>query len=297
MSGRVLLTGASGYIGGRLLRHFEANRLAVRCLARQPGRVAPGRPDTEVVAGDCLDEPSLDRALDGIDTAYYLVHSMSAGSGFADLDRRAAANFGRAAGRAGVRRIVYLGGLADDIGSLSTHLKSRAETGAALRAGGVAVVEFRASIVIGAGSLSFEMIRALVERLPIMICPRWVNTSTQPIAIDEVVAYLAAALDLPHGPDAIFEIGGPEVVSYGDMLHEYARQRGLRRVLLPVPMLTPQLSGLWLELVTPAQAQVGRALIEGLRNATIVRSPAARQVFAIDPMPLREACRRAMVEC
>ena len=294
MSPDVLLTGATGYIGGRLLRHLEEAGRAVRCLARQPEKVTPGRPTTEVVQGDCLDEISLSRALAGVHSAYYLVHSMAAGSHFAELDRRAAENFGHAAARAGVRRIVYLGGLGDDLGAPSAHLKSRAETGEALRSGGVPVVEFRASIVIGAGSLSFEMIRALVERLPVMVCPRWVDTLTQPIAIDDVVAYLASALDLPEGPGRVFEIGGPEVVSYGDLMRQYARLRGLRRLLLPVPVLTPRLSGLWLALVTPAQAQVGRALVEGLRSATVVRSPTARETFPIRPMPLHTAFQKAI---
>jgi uncharacterized protein YbjT (DUF2867 family) len=294
MDAKVLLTGATGYIGGRLLRSLEEGGHAVRCLARRPENVTASRPTTDIVPGDCLDEASLDRAFAGVHSAYYLVHSMATGSNFAELDRRAAANFGRAAARAGVRRIIYLGGLADDIGSLSTHLKSRAETGEALRADGVPVIEFRASIVIGAGSLSFEMIRALVERLPVMVCPRWVETLTQPIAIDDVVAYLAAALDLPPSGGRVFEIGGPEVVSYGDIMREYARLRGLRRLLLPVPVLTPHLSGLWLSLVTPAQAQVGRALVEGLRNATVVRSAAAHQAFPIEPMGLRGAFVKAM---
>jgi uncharacterized protein YbjT (DUF2867 family)/ligand-binding SRPBCC domain-containing protein len=290
----VLLTGATGYIGGRLLRVLEEGGCAVRCLARQPERVAAERATTEVVAGDCLDEASLDAAMQGVDQAFYLVHSMTSGPGFAARDREAAANFGRAARRAGVRRIIYLGGLADDADSLSTHLKSRVETGEALRASGVPVVEFRASIVIGAGSLSFEMIRALVERLPVMICPRWVDSRTQPIAIDDVLAYLRAALDLPQGREGMFEIGGPEVVSYGNMMREYAKLRGLRRVLLPVPVLTPRLSGLWLGLVTPAQARVGRALVEGLRNSTVVRSRAAIETFAIRPRTLREAFVRAI---
>jgi uncharacterized protein YbjT (DUF2867 family) len=231
-----------------------------------------------------------------VDCAYYLVHSMAAGSKFADLDRQAAGLFGRAAARAGVRRIIYLGGLTDRDGSVSSHLKSRAETGAVLRAGGVPVVEFRASIVIGAGSLSFEMIEALVERLPMMVCPRWVATLTQPIAIEDVVAYLAAALDLPAGGNRLFEIGGPDVVSYGDMMREYARLRGLRRVLLPVPLLTPHLSGLWLALVTPTQARIGRALVEGLRNSTVVRSPAARDTFRIEPTPLGTALLKAIAD-
>ena len=292
----VLLTGASGYIGSRLLRVLEEDGRPVRCLARQPERVAAGRAATEVVAGDCLDEASLVAALDGVDQAYYLVHSMASGPDFAALDRQAAANFGRAAARAGVRRIIYLGGLGEDQASLSTHLKSRLETGEALREAGVPVIEFRASIVVGAKSLSFEMIRALVERLPVMICPRWLDTRTQPIAIDDVLAYLRASLDLPAGREGVFEIGGPEVVSYGDMMREYARLRGLRRLLIPVPVLTPRLSGLWLGLVTPVQARVGRALVEGLRNPTVVRSPLARETFAIRPMPLREAFLRAIEE-
>jgi uncharacterized protein YbjT (DUF2867 family) len=218
MAALTLLTGASGYIGSRLLRVLEEDGCVMRCLARQPAGVAAERPTTEVVQGDCLDEASLDAAIQGVDQAYYLVHSMASGSVFAARDREAAANFGRAARRAGLGRIIYLGGLADDADSLSTHLKSRVETGEALREGGVPVVEFRASIVIGAGSLSFEMIRALVERLPAMICPRWVDTRTQPIAIDDVLSYLRAALDLPEGREGVFEIGGPDVVSYGDMM-------------------------------------------------------------------------------
>jgi lipocalin/uncharacterized protein YbjT (DUF2867 family)/ligand-binding SRPBCC domain-containing protein len=289
MAGLILLTGASGYIGSRLLRVLEEDGCAVRCLARQPERVAAERPTTAVVPGDCLDEASLDAAMQSVDQAYYLVHSMASGSVFAARDREAAVNFGRAARKAGVRRIIYLGGLADDADSLSTHLKSRVETGKALRDSGVPVVEFRASIVIGAGSLSFEMIRALVERLPAMICPRWVDTRTQPIAIDDVLAYLRAALDLPDGHNGVFEIGGPEVVSYGDMMREYAKLRDLRRLLVPVPALTPRLSGLWLGLLTPAQARVGRALVEGLRNPTVVRSSAAYETFAIRPMRLRAA--------
>lgn len=268
--------------------------MPVRCLARRPARVAASSPTTEVIAGDCLDEASLDRAFSSVHSAYYLVHSMAAESNFAELDRRAASNFGRAAARAHVRRIIYLGGLAEDVGSTSMHLKSREETGRTLRAAGVPVIEFRASIVIGAGSLSFEMIRALVERLPVMVCPRWVETRTQPIAIDDVVAYLAAALELPGDRDEVFEIGGPDVLSYGDVMREYARLRGLRRWLLPVPVLTPHLSGLWLALVTPAQARVGRALVEGLRNATVVRSATARQTFPIEPTPLRAALANAI---
>ena len=294
--GRILLTGATGYIGGRLLRVLEEGGSAVRCLARQPERVITRGPDTEVVPGDCLDEGSLDAAMHGIDQAVYLVHSMASGSSFAQRDRQAAANFAHAARRAGLRRIIYLGGLGDNADSLSAHLKSRVETGEVLRESGVPVVEFRASVVIGAGSLSFEIIRALVERLPAMVCPKWVDTRTQPIAVDDVLAYLRAALDLPISVSGVFEIGGPEVVSYGDMMRAYARLRGLRRLLVPIPILTPRLSGLWLTLVTPAQARVGRALVEGLRNPTVVRSSAALETFSIRPMALREAFARAIDE-
>jgi uncharacterized protein YbjT (DUF2867 family)/ligand-binding SRPBCC domain-containing protein len=295
MHAKVLLTGATGYIGGHLLRHFEEGGRPVRCLARHPEQIVGTRPTTEVVRGDCLDEPSLDAALAGVRTAYYLVHSMAAGSDFADVDRRAADNFGRAASRAGVQRIIYLGGLTGDSSALSAHLQSRAETGDVLRAGGVPVIEFRASIIIGAGSLSFEMIQALVERLPVMVCPRWVATPTQPIAIDDVLAYLEAALELPDSVgSSIVEIGGPQVVSYGDIMREFARLRGLRRWLLPVPLLTPHLSGLWLALVTPAQARIGRALVEGLKNPTVVRSTAGTELFHISPMPLRTALAQAI---
>ena len=293
---RILVTGATGYIGGRLVQRFEADGRRVRCFVRHPQRLAGmTAPSTEVMQGDCLDEASLARAVADVDTAYYLVHSMAASSDFADIDKRAAELRQRRLSRRG-RRIVYLGGLTDDTTKLSAHLKSRAQTGDVLRASGVPVVEFRASIVLGAGSLSFEMIRALVERLPVMVCPRWVATLTQPIAIDDVLAYLAAAVDLEGDGNRIFDIGGPEVVSYGDMMREYARQRGLRRLLLPVPLLTPHLSGLWLALVTPAQARVGRALVESLRNPTIVRSNAAHASFNIEPRPLATALSQAIDE-
>jgi uncharacterized protein YbjT (DUF2867 family) len=263
---------------------------------QEPAKLGVVAPTTQVVEGDCLDEAALDRALVGVHTAYYLVHSMGVGANFADVDRRAAETFGRSAARASVRRIIYLGGLVDATGPLSAHLESRAETGAILRASGVPVVEFRAAVIVGAGSLSFEIIQALVERLPMMICPRWVATRTQPIAIDDVLAYLVAAATLPGTAGTTFEIGGPEVVSYGDMMRAYARLRGLRRVLLPVPVLTPHLSGLWLALVAPAQARVGRMLVEGLKNATVVRSPDAHDTFRIVPTPLDVALARAIDE-
>jgi uncharacterized protein YbjT (DUF2867 family)/uncharacterized protein YndB with AHSA1/START domain len=292
---RILLTGATGYIGGRLLRRLEARGLLVRCLVRRAaaleGRVAS---TTEVAEGDVLDRSSLARVLDGIHTAYYLIHSMGSGKDFAERDREAANHFGEESRRSGVERIVYLGGLGQAGPGLSEHLRSRQETGDVLRECGVPVVEFRASIVLGSGSLSFEMIRALVDRLPVMVWPSWVSRPTQPIAIDDVLAYLLAALDLPAGTGRIYEIGGPDRVSYGDLMREYARQRGLRRIYLPVPLLTPRLSSLWLGLVTPLYARVGRKLIEGVRNATVVRDESALSDFAIRPVGVREAISRAI---
>jgi uncharacterized protein YbjT (DUF2867 family) len=291
----VLITGATGYIGGRLVPVLEAAGVRLRCLARQPTALASRvSPTTEIVAGDVLDPASLDRALTGIDVAYYLVHSMGAHGDYRDTDRVAARNFGQAARRAGVRRIVYLGGLATGEEPLSKHLESRIETGQALRESGVPVVEFRASVVIGSGSLSFELIRALVERLPIMICPRWVSTPAQPIGIDDVLAYLASALQLPDSENRTFEIGGTDQASYGDVMREYARQRGLKRVMISVPLLTPRLSSLWLGLVTPVYARVGRELIAGLKNRSVVTDPAALAVFPIRPVGLREAIGRAL---
>jgi uncharacterized protein YbjT (DUF2867 family) len=289
----VLLTGATGYVGGRLLRRLEEQGCRVRCLARRPeflrARVGPA---TEVVGGDVLDAASLQPALRGVDTAYYLVHSMGTAGNFEEQDRQAAQNFGVAAKAAGVRRIIYLGGLGDDAGNLSPHLRSRHEVGNLLRASGVPVVEFRASIVIGSGSLSFELVRTLVERLPVMVTPRWVRVLAQPIAINDMLAYLLAALDVPGA--GTFEVGGPDVVSYADLMREYARQRGLRRWMIPVPVLTPRLSSLWLGLVTPVYARVGRKLIDSIRHPTVVRDRAALATFDVKPVGVREAIAQAL---
>ena len=290
---KILLTGATGYVGGRLLRALENRGLNLRCLSRKPemlrGRVAP---TTEIASGDCLDLASLQQAMSGIETAYYLVHSMGSAGSFEDQDRRSAAHFAQAADQAGVRRIIYLGGLGE--GSLSPHLRSRQEVGELLRSSRVEVIEFRASIVIGSGSLSFEIIRALVERLPVMVCPRWVSKAAQPIGIEDLTDYLLAALDLPYEGSRIIEIGGPEKVSYRDIMKEYARQRGLHRVMIPIPVLTPRLSSLWLGLVTPVYARIGRKLIDSIRNATVVKDPLALTLFAIKPKGLREMITRAM---
>jgi uncharacterized protein YbjT (DUF2867 family)/uncharacterized protein YndB with AHSA1/START domain len=293
--GLILLTGATGYVGGRLLRRLEADGRRVRCLVRRPEALGDRvGPSTQIVTGDVLDRSSLSRALEGVHAAYYLVHSMGSGNDFARRDREAALIFGEEARNRGVERIVYLGGLGDPRSTLSEHLRSRQETGELLRAAGISVIELRASIVLGAGSLSFEMIRSLVERLPIMICPRWVSRPTQPIAIDDVLSYLIGALDLPRGENRIYEIGGPDPVSYADLMREYARQRGLHRVLLPVPLLTLRLSSLWLGLVTPLHARVGRKLIESVRNATVVADDSALRDFPVRPVGVREAIARAI---
>ena len=292
----VLLTGATGYVGGRLLKALEQRGVSVRCLARHPeflqSRVAP---NTEVMQGDCLDKASLAEAMSGVECAYYLVHSMGSHGKFEEQDRQAASNFAEAAREAGVRRIIYLGGLGEKDPSLSAHLRSRQEVADVLRTSGIPVIEFRASIVIGSGSLSFEMIRALVQRLPVMICPRWVAVKAQPIAIEDVIAYLLQALELPLNEGAIFEIGGPDQVSYGEIMQEYARQCHLRRWMISVPVLTPRLSSLWLGLVTPIYARIGRKLVDSLRNPTVVRDPNALRVFAIKPKGLRETISRALL--
>ena len=252
------------------------------------GRVGP---DTEVVTGDVLDAESVRSALEGVEVAYYLVHSMSSSGPFARADREAAATFGAAAREAGVRRVVYLGGLGK--GKLSKHLASRQEVGRILRET-TPTTEFRASAVIGSGSASFEIVRALVDRLPVMITPRWVSNRAQPIAIEDQLAYLVAELERTPDASEVFEIGGDDVVSYGELMREYGRQRGLRRLYVPVPVLTPRLSSLWLGLVTPVYARLGRALIDSIEHDTIVTDPRALEVFAVRPRGYREAIARAL---
>jgi uncharacterized protein YbjT (DUF2867 family) len=291
----ILLTGATGYVGGRLLPLLE-ERYRVRCLSRRPEnlQVRVGE-TTEVVKGDVLNAESLTAALAGVDTAFYFVHSMGAKSDFEDEDRRAASNFAKAAGEASVRRIIYLGGLGNPDQNLSKHLRSRQETGDVLRSSSAEIIEFRASIVIGSGSLSFELIRSLVERLPVMICPKWVAVKAQPIAIEDLLEYLIAAIELKEGHSRIFEIGGPDQISYGKIMKEYARQRGLWRLMIPVPLLTPYLSSLWLGLVTPVYARIGRKLVESLKNPTLLSNNVADSSFSIRPRGIREAIARAMV--
>jgi uncharacterized protein YbjT (DUF2867 family) len=290
----VLLTGGTGYVGGRLLQVLEADGLRVRCLVRDPERLRSRvHGATEVVRGDVLSRDDLTAAMAGVTHAYYLVHSMAATPDFVARDRRAAQMFSEAAKDAGVKRIIYLGGLGSGPG-LSPHLASRQDVGRILRESGVPTIEFRAAVVIGSGSLSFEMVRALVDRLPIMTTPRWVRIRTQPIAIEDVITYLRRALDVPIAGPEVFEIGGSQQVTYQELMLEYAHQRGLRRLMVPVPVLTPRLSSLWLGLVTPIYARVGRQLIESLPHETVAHDARAREAFGVTPMGLSEAVARAI---
>ncbi len=249
----------------------------------------------EIVAGDVLEPASLPAALDGVSVAYYLIHSMGAGAHFEGRDLVAARNFSAASKAAAVERIIYLGGLADSSTALSDHLRSRQQTGEALREGGVPVTEFRAGVIVGSNSLSFEMIRYLTERVPVMICPRWVYTRTQPIGIRDVLDYVVESISVPGSAGRIVEIGGADIITYGDMMTTYAEVRGLRRWLVPVPFLTPRLSSLWVNLVTPIPAAMARPLVEGLRNENVVTNPAARELFPdIHPAGYRASVERAL---
>ena len=283
---RILITGASGYVGGRLLHALEersAPGLALRCLARYPeylrGKV---NASTQVVQGDVLDPASLCAAMEGVETAFYLVPSAASTSSEED-DRRAASAFGEAARQTGVRRIIYLGGLGEN----------HREIGRLLARSGVPTVEFRTFIIIGSGSLSFEMLRALVEKLPLIPAPRWFRTRSQPIAIEDVIAYLQEAL---HGEmEGVFEIGGADEVSYAGLILEYARARGLRRFLVPVPVMAPRLFSLLLEVITPLYARAVRKVIASLRQDAVLGQRRAHEMFAVRPRGVREEIGRAHV--
>jgi uncharacterized protein YbjT (DUF2867 family) len=294
MPATILLTGASGYVGGRLLRRLEDEGRRVRCLTRRPevlhSRTAPG---SEVVVGDLLEPESLTAAMADVQIAYYLVHSMDASGNFEELDRRAAGNFADAARAAGVGHIVYLSGLGSGE-DLSPHLASRHEVGHILRGSGVVTTELRASIVIGVGSASFETVRAVVERLPAIPAPNWVDTAAQPIAIEDVIEYLFAAAKVQPTRSAVFEIGGDDRVTYAEVMREYARQRKLHRRVFPMPVLTGRAWRLFLGILTPVHGRVAAAMVESLRNETVVSDPAARDAFAVKPRGLPDAIERAL---
>lgn len=292
MTGRVLVTGATGFIGRRLVPALLRAGIEARAMSRHPETYeGPG----EVVRGDVRDPDQLREALQGCSAAYYLVHSLTSPD-FARLDAAAARTFAEAAAEAGVRRIIYLGGLGNDSDQLSAHLRSRRQVESILASTGVPVSVLRAGIVIGHGGLSWEITRQLVDHLPVMVTPRWVETRTQPIAVDDVIAYLVGVLDLPAAGNEVFEIGGPDVLRYRDMLGRVARVRRRMLVVCPVPLLSPGLSSRWLALVTDVDTTAGRNLVDSMTNEVVVHDHRIRDLVPRDLLDFDQAVRRALAE-
>ncbi|MBI4732232.1 MAG: DUF2867 domain-containing protein, partial [Chloroflexi bacterium] len=293
----ILVTGATGYIGGRLVPRLLAAGYRVRVLVRDRKRLE-GRPwasQVEVTEGDALDPVFLAAVLDGVSAVYYLIHGMQGGKASAERDIQAARTFAAEAGKARLERIIYLGELADPAAGLSPYLRARRETGHILKNGRVPVTEFRAGMVIGSGSVLFEMVRYLAERQPAFICPKWWFTPAQPIAIRDVLSYLIAALETPASLNQTIEIGGASRLTYAEMLLGYARQRGLKRLLIPTPFYTPRLSAYWVHMVTPVHWRVVLPLIEGLHAESLVNSDTARLLFPqIEPLDFETAVRLAL---
>jgi len=293
---RILVTGATGYIGSRLASRLIATGRTVRVMARDPRRLGTPAAVADCVAGDALEPASLASALRDVDVAYYLIHSMGTGADFAARDREAARNFAAACAAAGVGRIIYLGGLGESETSLSKHLESRQEVGDVLRAGSVPVTELRAAIIVGAGSASFEIIRDLARKLPVMICPRWVRSRCEPIALDQVMDYLVGILDEPRSIGEVLEIGGGDVLTYQEMMRECAAALGKRVRIITVPVLTPRLSSYWLNLVTSVPMSIARPLVEGLRHDVVTTDQRIRAWIHVAPMTFRQAVDRALAE-
>lgn len=290
----ILVTGATGYVGGRLAPRLLDSGYKVRCLARDASRLKNRWNGAEIFQGDVLDEASLNDALMGIETAYYLIHSMGSDSEFSKTDVIAAENFARAAENQNVKRIIYLGGLVSSDEILSKHLSSRLETGQTLRKFSVPITEFRAGVIVGSGSLSFEMIRYLTERLAVMITPKWVNTKTQPIAIRDVLRYLIEALKVEKSTGEIIEIGGEDILTYKDLMNIYAEVRGLKRYFINVPVLTPRLSSHWVGFVTPLPSAIAKPLVDGLKNELICKSTKAKELFNFKPITYKQAVKLAL---
>ncbi len=293
----VLIAGATGYIGGKLARRLSESGVQTRCMARRPERAGDlSAAGCEVVKGDVLDPETLGPALEGVDVAYYLVHSMGRGGDgdFEQLDRQGAENFARAAADAGVRQIVYLGGLGE---GRSKHLRSRHETAEALASTGVPLTYLRAAVVLGGGSESFQTVYHLIKRLPAMVTPKWTTTRTQPIAVDDVISYLAEARGEGEWVGREIQIAGPDVTTYGGMMEVMADAIGKRRPLMVrIPILTPRLSSLWIGLVTPVDTGVARPLVEGLSTETVITDPGGMALFGIEPTGMVEAMESAVKE-
>jgi len=293
---RVLIAGATGFVGGRLASTLTGGESAVRALVRDPERARDlAAEGVELHVGDVTDADSLAGAGEGVEVAYYLVHAMAGGAGFDERERLGARNFAQMAQREGVGRVVYLGGLGEE--SESEHLRSRQMTAEVLRTYGPPLTYFRAAMVVGAGSESYRTLRYLVGRLPVMVAPSWLRTDTQPIGIDATIEYLRRAPAVPESEGREVQIGGPDVLSYADMLDRMAKVMGKEpRPKLPVPLLSPRLSSLWLGLVTPVDTKVARPLVEGLRTATVVTDPSGAAPFGVEPESFDEALRRALAE-
>jgi len=292
---KILVTGATGFIGRRLTDSLLAEGRNVRCMVRRESSEIPAA--AEKVIGDMLEPASLARVLVGVDTAYYLVHSMAGGrAGFERRDREAAENFRRSAETAGVRRVIYLGGLGETGDKLSEHLKSRLEVADILRSGKFATTFLRAAVIVGAGGASFELVRGLVKRLPVMITPRWVSTKCQPIAVDDVISYLTGCLADERTAGRTFDIGGPDIITYREMMERFARLEKSTLLIIPVPVLTPRLSSYWVALFSPVPPSVSMPLIEGLSNEVVCRENSIRNLIPLKLTSYDEAVRQAILE-